>query len=118
MRAQQLGLLTPQMFNQNQVNPFDPNRDARMKSAADAKAARIAQEKQERIISDFTRSQTFARDQRAAAAQQAAVAANHKGSGIGGYSTNLADYGTYQGDGGGWSGGYNDNDTSYSEGWD
>lgn len=108
VRAQQLGLLTPQMFNQNQVSPFDPNRDARMKSAVDAKAARIAQEQ----------AQAFAQAQQAAAAQQAAVAANHQGSGIGGYSTNPADYGTYQGDGGGWSGGYNDNDTSYSEGWD
>tara|TARA_R110000803_G_scaffold44018_1_gene93449 strand:+ start:3323 stop:4435 length:1113 start_codon:yes stop_codon:yes gene_type:complete len=55
--------------------------------------------------------------QAAAAARQAAVAASHRGSGIGGYSTNINDYGSYQGDGG-WSGGYNDNDTSYSEGWD
>ena len=108
VRAHQLGLLTPQMFNKNQVNPFDFNRDARMKSAADAKAARIDQEQ----------AQAWAAAQQKASMFQASVAANLQGSGIGGYSTNPADYGTYQGDGGGWSGGYNDNDTSYSEGWD
>lgn len=65
VRAHQLGLLTPQMFNQNQVNPFDPNRDARMKSAVDVKAARIAQE------------QAQARQDAATAARRAAVASQY-----------------------------------------